>query len=107
MSPSPEASNRKKIKITSVPPWESRQQLHIKPYLEGISNKAYDQSSIRAAAEKAIEEWNSDLTIYTDGSAVAGWSKGGAGAVVHIHDDPPRFETLYAKGADFTSSFEE
>ena len=26
---------------------------------------------------------------------------------MHIHDDPPRFEILRAKGADFTSSFEE
>ena len=103
----PEAENRMPLKITRDPPWERRQQHHIKPVLEGISNKAEDQAIIRAAAERAIEEWNSDLTIYTDGSAVAGWSKGGAGAVVHIHDDPPRYETLHAKGADFTSSFEE
>ena len=52
----PEASNRKSIKITRDPPWESRQQPHIKPFLEGITNKADDQSSIRAAAEKAIAE---------------------------------------------------
>ena len=93
----PEAENRMPLKITRDPPWERRQQHHIKPVLEGISNKAEDQAIIRAAAERAIEEWNSDLTIYTDGSAVAGWSKGGAGAVVHIHDDPPRYETLHAK----------
>ena len=72
-----------------------------------LSNKSEDPVKIRTAAEKAIAAWNSDLTIYTDGSAVAGCRQGGAGAVVHIHDDPPVFETLRSKGAAFTSSFEE
>ena len=103
----PEAANREPITITRTPPWESRPQPHIQPFLKGITNKSDDQNVIRAAAETAISEWNSDLTIYTDGSAVAGCSHGGAGAVVHIHDDPPRYETLKSKGAAFTSSFEE
>ena len=103
----PEASDRLPIEFTREPPWERRPHPFIKPYLEGISSKSEDQSSIRVAAEKAISAWNSDLTIYTDGSAVAGCNQGGAGAVVHIHDSPPVYETLQSKGAAFTSSFEE
>ena len=71
----PEAHKREPIKITRDPPWESRQELHIQPFLDGITNKADDQETIRAAAEKAITDWNSDLTIYTDGSATAGRSQ--------------------------------
>ena len=70
------------------------------------SNKADDPATIRSA-EAAIARWNSDLTIFTDGSAVSGFRQGGAAAVVMINDDPPRFETLRTKGAAFTSSFEE
>ena len=103
----PESEARKPISLIRDPPWESRSQPFIFPSLEGINNKSDDPVKIRTAAENAIAAWNSDLTIYTDGSAVAGCRQGGAGAVVHIHDDPPVFETLRSKGAAFTSSFEE
>ena len=56
---------------------------------------------------RLILNWNSDLTIFTDGSAINRSRQGGAAAVVHIHDDPPRYETILAKGAAFTSSIEE
>ena len=95
----PEAANREPITITRTPPWESRHQPHIQPFLKGITNKSDDQNAIRTAAETAISEWNSDLTIYTDGSAVAGYSQGGAGAVVHNHDDPQRYETLRSRSS--------
>ena len=62
---------------------------------------------IRSPATNAINKWDSDLTIFTDGSAVEGCKQGGAAAVVKIDDDPPRQETAMAKGAPFTSSFEE
>ena len=75
--------------------------------LEGISSKADDPNVIRAAAEAAISRWDSDLTIFTDGSAVKGSLQGGAAAVVRISDDPPRYESILARGAAFTSSFEE
>ena len=102
-----EAQAREPITLETTPPWLTRNSTSIFPYLEGISSKADDQAAIRAAAEAAIANWNSDLTIFTDGSAVGGCTQGGAGAVIHIHDDPPRFETLLARGAAFTSSFEE
>ena len=94
----------------------SRQTLHgnftihlviINSELEGISSKAEDPSSIRAAAEAAIAKWDSDLTIFTDGSAVGGSTQEGAAAVVRIQDDSPRFETILERGAAFTSSYEE
>ena len=103
----PEAESREPIQLISNPPWQSLNFTTIFPNLEGITSKADNQDTIRAAAERAISSWSSDLTIFTDGSAIDGCRQGGAAAVVHIHDDPPRFETLLAKGAAFTSSFEE
>ena len=88
-------------------PWSSLDNLSVNPELLGVSGKHDDHAAIRAAAERAISEWNSDLTIFTDGSAAEGYRNGGSAAVVHIHDDPPRSETICVKGAVYTSSFEE
>ena len=103
----PEGGNRAPIILHSKPPWEQMSRISIFPHLEGVSNKNDNPEVIRAAAITAISKWNSDLTIFTDGSAVDGCKQGGAAAVIHISDDPPRSETSLAKGAPFTSSFEE
>ena len=103
----PETELRQEINLTRKPPWVHQGTVTIFSSLEGVSNKADDPATIRSAAEAAIARWNSDLTIFTDGSAVSGFRQGGAAAVVMINDDPPRFETLRTKGAAFTSSFEE
>ena len=58
------------------------------PELAGICSKGDDLARIRSAATDAINKWDSDLTIFTDGSAVEGFKQGGAAAVVKIDDDP-------------------
>ena len=88
-------------------PWSTLDTLSINPNLEGITGRHDNPAVIRTAAENVISEWNSDISIFTDGSAVDGYRSGGSAAVVHIHDDPPRSETICKKGAAFTSSFEE
>ena len=103
----PEAELRQEINLTRKHPWVHQGTVTIFSSLEGVSNKSDDPATIRSAAEAAIARWNSDLTIFTDGSAVSGFRQGGAAAVVMINDDPPRFETLWTKGAAFTSSFEK
>ena len=102
-----EAENRAPIILFSKPPWESMGSTQIFSELEGINNKSDDPERIRTAATTAILNWDSDLTIFTDGSAVDGCRQGGEAAVVKINDSPPRQETVMAKGAPFTSSFEE
>ena len=72
-----------------------------------VSNKSDGTATIRSPAEAAIARWNADLTIFTDGSLVSCFRQGGDAAVVMINGDPPRFVTLWSKGAAFTSSFEE
>ena len=54
------------------------------PELEGISSKDDDLTRIRTAATDAINKWGSDLTIFTDGSAVEGCKQGIAAAGVQI-----------------------
>ena len=103
----PEAEDRNPIPVALVPPWQPSHKTLVFPDLDGIASEADDPVIIRTAAEAAIAKWNSDLTIFTDGSAVGGRLQGGAAAVVQIHDDPPRFESILSKGAAFTSSFEE
>jgi len=103
----PEAEERLPLVITPQCPWIELDNLTVNPSLDGISGRSDDPATIRIAAENAIREWDSDVTIFTDGSAEAGYKFGGSAAVVHIHDDPPRTEIISRKGAAFTSSFEE
>ena len=84
----PDAEDRLPINLTADPPWQVQHSATIFSELEGISSKADDPSVIRAAAEAAISRWDSDLTIFTDGSAVKGSLQGGAAAMVCISDHP-------------------
>ena len=103
----PAAQDRQPLSLSTSPPWQAQNSTVIFAELEGITSKSDDPSAIRAAAVAAIDKWDSDLTIFTDGSAVGGSLQGGAAAVVRIQDDPPRFEKILERGAAFTSSFEE
>ena len=101
------AESRQPIPLISSPPWEQLSNVSIFSNLEGVKDKRASQESIRTAATKAIENWASDINIFTDGSAVEGCKSGGAAAVINVQADPPFSERLLAKGAPFTSSFEE
>ena len=103
----PAAADRLPIEFSTSPPWQAQNSTVIFAELEGVDNKNADPSIIRSAATAAIDKWDLDLTIFTDGSAVGGSLEGGAAAVVRILDDPPRYEQILARGAAFTSSFEE
>ena len=104
----PDAEQRTAIAQYEKPPWSTMSNVSIFSDLEGISNKNDDQAKIRSAAIAAIEKWDSNLTIFTDGSAVEGCRQGGAAAVIKMHhEDPPISETVMSKGAPYTSSFEE
>ena len=103
----PEAESRMPIHHPKLEPWLDLEHLSIRDQLEGISSRTDDAESIRKAAAAVISQWNGDVTIFTDGSAVGGYRDGGSAAVIHMHDDPPRVEYIRIKGASFTTSFEE
>ena len=103
----PEAESRRAIEFYNHCPWTAADAVTINTRLEGVVGRHDDPAVIRAAAEKAISEWNGDISIFTDGSAAEGCRNGGSAAVVHMHCDPPRKETISKKGAAFTCSFEE
>ena len=67
-----------------------------------VSRKSINQDTICAVAEKVILNWNSGLTIFIDGSAMDSCRQGGAA----VSSMTPLYETILAKGAAFTSSFE-
>ena len=103
----PQAENRLPISFYQAVPWIISGPLEIHPELEGVSGREDSHLTIQAATERILNEWNADVTIYTDGSADAGRRDGGSAAVVVMNDDPPRTETIKRRGAFLTSSFEE
>ena len=89
-------------------PW-NRKPLAVFPTLEGIDGKGDDPDTIRRSALSRARTLNSAYNIYTDGSAKAGTSNGGAAAVVTSGDpeSPTVVATLLQKGALLTCSYEE
>ena len=78
-------------------PWNRALNPTFSPFSRVFLTNLMIKTSFVPQQKQRISEWNYDLSIYTDGSAVAGYSQGGAGVVVHIHDDSPRYETLRSK----------
>ena len=96
--------------LYSTPPWligTGRVTIH--PNLPGILSKHEDPAKILSAAYDRIIELNSQITIYTDGSAAGGMTMGGSAAVITRGDpiNPEEIEVLKHKGAFYTCSFDE
>ena len=79
------------------------------PYLDGLRGRQDSTSNIQEAALRRARELNSEFNIYSDGSASAGTTNGGAGVVITSSDpaDSTVITTLKARGAALTCSFEE
>ena len=93
-----------------VRPWDKGIHRNIIfPHLPGIEGKTASPDRIWDAATLRINEVNARYNIYTDGSASAGVSEGGAGVVVTTGDSitPTVLTTLQEKGAKITCSYEE
>ena len=102
-----EAEDRLPVVFYTKAPWIGMESVTINPQLEGIVSRHNEASIIQAAAERAIQKWNGDINIFTDGSAVEGYKNGGSAAIVKMLEDPPRVEKIMKRGAEFTLSFEE
>ena len=77
--------------------------------LPGISSREDCEEAIQRAALSRAEELNADYNLYSDGSADAGTTKGGAGVVITTGDPahPTVVETIKVLGAPLTCSYEE
>ncbi|XP_066919051.1 uncharacterized protein [Clytia hemisphaerica] len=101
--------NRKPLDYFTHPPWLSNPNIEVFSSLPGINNKHANQDQILEATLTQLRSLNPTYTIYTDGSAMAGTTDGGAGLVVTT-DDPAEITPvtiIKTKGAKFTSSYEE
>ena len=88
------------------PPWKERRnnwKAHVQ--LEGENRTVKEAEK----ALKLITVHEADVVIYTDGSAAAGTSKGGAEVVVtrEDHENPTVLTEMMIKGRELTSSYEE
>jgi ribonuclease HI len=101
---------RKDLTFFQIRPWDRgiRPNL-VFPYLEGIEGKHDAVALIRTAALRRARDINADYNIYTDGSASAGTTDGGAGVVVTRGDpgSPIILQRIMERGAAITSSFDE
>ena len=103
------AKARKKIPMYSCPPWQELCDLEVYTEIPGICGKDDPLQVKKTTTMARINSFKADFVIYSDGSATAGCSNGGAAAIVTrgVAESPVVLQELIAKGAAFTSSYEE
>ena len=90
-------------------PWDAPDNLTVVAAVPGIAKKSDDHAAMVEATLKQVRNVSSGMVVYTDGSATAGTTNGGAGVVI-TQGDPTEYaeiETIKKKGANKTSSYEE
>ena len=101
---------RSPLNFFAVRPWD-RGLTHctVSPTLPGITGRQDSVATIQSAALRRTRELNAQYNIYTDGSASAGTTNGGAGVVITTGDPaaPDVVATLQDRGAPLTCSYEE
>ena len=100
---------RKSLTYFNHPPWLDSVNVSVNETLPGIANKNAPESTIIEAAVNQLRSLNPTITIYTDGSASAGTTHGGAGVVYTTGDPTAPIITSQSttKGSKYTSSFGE
>jgi len=103
------ARDRKPEMLFARAPWQPPVDIEVFDSVPGISGRDDELETKKAASERRLDALNSDLVVYTDGSADAGCRNGGAGVVVTRGPaaNPTVIENIRVKGAALTSSFEE
>jgi len=104
-----ECNQRLPIQLFTVAPWLEQNIECIKSTVPGMSGRNDEAATKLAACLATIREANPDITIYTDGSATAGLTNGGAAAVITRGDPatPHVIHTIEKRGRALTSSYEE
>ena len=105
----PEALNsREELGTHCRAPWREC-QIDVHPELPGLTSRHQDEAVRRQLAIERLEALDGEWTIYTDGSADAGFKDGGSAAVVTRGGPlaPITEHVIMKKGAARTSSYEE
>ena len=102
-------AKRQNIELYVRDPWISPNNFAVYSTLDGVIDKNQSEATNQAASARRITSLAPDLVIYTDGSASAGTSHGGAGIVIADNNplDPTIKETITVRGAELTCSYEE
>ena len=108
---SPLSNNpRTPLNFFAVRPWDrGLSHCTVSSTLPGITGRQDSVATIQSAALRRTRELNAQYNIYTDGSASAGTTNGGAGVVITTGDPaaPNVVTTLQDRGAALTCSYEE
>ena len=104
-----DASSRSPVSLFVRAPWRDTPDIEVYPQLSGVSGRSDPLESKRAATITRLDALNSDLTLYTDGSASAGTRDGGSAVVITrgVAENPTELDRILRKGAGLTSSYEE
>ena len=99
-------STAQSFELFTVPPWENSLGATITEKVPGIIRKDDPVDLLLSRSLHQIDNIGAAITIYTDGSADAGTSRGGAAVVVTTGPaaDP---EVIRIKGAKHTCSYDE
>ena len=107
----PDQKTREPLTISPISPWNRglTSPTIISPTLPGVSGREDSLQNIKRAAMTRARELDADFSLYSDGSASEGTTRGGAAVVVTTGDPahPIVSETIKVKGAPLTCSFEE
>ena len=77
-----DAAPRLPLTTSLCDPWKLDKNFTVESTLPGVKSRNDVEEMKRDAAIKAISEFNSVITIYTDGSAEAGCKKGGSAVII-------------------------
>ena len=102
-------STPRSFELFSIPPWENSLGAHINQHVPGINSKDDPVELLLSRSLQQIDAINTAITIYTDGSADAGTSRGGAAVVITTGTaaDPNITNIIKIKGAKHTCSYDE
>ena len=97
------------FELFTIPPWSNTLGATINERVSGISSKNDPVELLLSSSIRQIDSIGTAITIYTDGSADAGTSNGGAAVVVTTGTAaaPDTINTIRIKGAKHTCSYDE
>ena len=101
--------SRQQIQLYTRDPWICPTNVAVHSTLDGVSDKNQSEAINQDASARRITSLAPDIVIYTDGSASAGTSHGGAGVIIADNNPlhPTIHETIRIRGANLTCSYEE
>ena len=103
------STSRKPLVYFSLAPWEDTIPAKVFASVPGLKGNSETEERSRELSYARIRAIDAEYVLYSDGSASAGVSEGGAGVVVTFGnpEDPVVIDTLTKRGSALTSSYNE